>query len=531
MDGERTAQSRPSDRGGEGCPNQPSLPLADIAPGATGRITGLTLSSATVRPGDLYVALPGTRTHGAHFAAAAVAAGAVAVLTDEVGADVAASLGVPVLAVGDPRATMAELAARLCGRPGDHLRLLAVTGTNGKTTTVFCLQALLEGLGVDVATIGTMGFRRAGHQLAWPSTTITTPEAPDIQAALARLVADGCQAVGLEVSSHALALRRIDTLQFAAAGFTNLGADHLDFHHDQAAYFEAKARLFEPDRVRVAVVHVDDPAGRTLAERLAARGQGLMTLGRGDDPGLGQAHCQILRETIDAAGVTTVELSTGPRQETFRLGLPGHHNSTDAALAICLVRAAGYDPGPALARLAEVRVPGRLERVDLPEGAPRVYVDFAHTPEAIASTLAALQGSRVIAVLGGGGDRDASKRGPMGAAAAGGADVVIVTDDNPRSEDPASIRRAIEAGAEAARAEAPAVSRIGRGLILDGGDRRSAIRLALSHAGPGDVIAVLGKGHETTQELSGHRTTFEDSAVVAEEWRSLVTQTPAEGKE
>jgi UDP-N-acetylmuramoyl-L-alanyl-D-glutamate--2,6-diaminopimelate ligase len=480
------------------------------------------LSSARVCPGDLYVALPGTHTHGARFAQAAVAAGAVAVLTDPPGAELAGPLGVPVLIVAMPRVTMAAIAARLYGRPAEHLRLFGITGTNGKTTTVFCLEALLRGLGLDCATIGTLGFRYRGRAQSWPSTTITTPEAPDLQAGLARLVAAGCEAVAMEVSSHALALHRVDSLAFAAVGFTNLGADHLDFHHDTAAYYAAKARLFEPGRAQVAVIHVDDPAGRRLAEAVAAQGQDLVTIGRTGDPGLGRTHCWIAAEQVAEDGSTAVELRTGAVRDTFCLALPGGHNVTDAALAIALVRAVGLDPQPALDQLAVVRVPGRLERIPLPEGAPRVYVDFAHTPQAIASTLAAINGARTIVVVGAGGDRDPSKRGPMGAAAVAGADVVVVTDDNPRSESPAAIRQAIMAGATAAQAAAPPGSRSSRCDIVDGGHRRAAIRSALAYAGPRDVVAVLGKGHETTQEVAGQRLPFDDAVIIAEEWCGLV---------
>ncbi|MDR1450289.1 MAG: UDP-N-acetylmuramoyl-L-alanyl-D-glutamate--2,6-diaminopimelate ligase [Propionibacteriaceae bacterium] len=500
------------------------IALSDLSPGAPGRVTGLSLVASAVRPGDLYVALPGTRTHGARFAAAAAAAGAAAVLTDTAGAALAGPLGLPVVVAAEPRTVLADLAARLFGRPGDRLVLLAVTGTNGKTTTVFCADAILGGLGLDTATLGTMGLRRRGRPLPWASTTITTPEAPDLQAALALLAADGCQAVALEVSSHALALHRADALVFAAAGFTNLGADHLDFHGDKAAYFEAKARLFEPNRAKTAVVHTDDQAGRRLAERLAGRGQDLVTVGRGPGPGFGRTHCQITAEAPSGDGTTAVELRADGFFDRFCLGLPGRHNVTDAAVAVCLVRAAGFDPAPGLGALAEVRVPGRLERVRLDGAAPQVYVDFAHTPEAIAEALAAVgalaaaDDGKVVAVIGGGGDRDPSKRGPMGAAAAGAADAVIVTDDNPRFEQPALIRAAVLAGGQAARAAAPSGSRAARADVIDGGPRRAAIALALAYAGPGDVVAVLGKGHETTQEAEGRFSPFEDRAEIAAAW-------------
>jgi UDP-N-acetylmuramoyl-L-alanyl-D-glutamate--2,6-diaminopimelate ligase len=499
--------------------------LDQLWPGQTGPVSGLSLNSAKIRPGDLYVALPGSRTHGARHIGQAVAGGAVAVLTDQAGAALAgppSTWPVPILVSPDPRAAMAELAARLYGHPAERMAMFAVTGTNGKTTTVFCLAALLEGLGLSCATIGTMGFRWGGQQLPWPHSTVTTPEAPDLQASLARLVELGCQAVAMEVSSHALALGRVLGVPYRAAAFTNLGADHLDYHGSVESYFEAKASLFAPERVQTAVIWSDQEPGRRLAQRVRRAGGEVVTVGRQPDPGQGR-HLAIVQEEVDPAGWTTVQLAAGPDHPawTFRLGLPGRHNVSDAALAVGLAWAAGIDPAAGLDRLATVSVPGRLQRVELPAGAPRVYVDFAHTPQAVASTLAALAPGRTIAVLGAGGERDPSKRGPMGASAVGGADIVIVTDDNPRGEDPALIRQAILAGAEEARRRAPAGSRAAAGRIYDGGARRDAIRLALQYAMAGDSVAVLGKGHETTQEIGGVSLAFDDASVVAEEWRCL----------
>ncbi|MDR1388104.1 MAG: UDP-N-acetylmuramoyl-L-alanyl-D-glutamate--2,6-diaminopimelate ligase [Propionibacteriaceae bacterium] len=513
---------------GQAEPDRPvtrPVPLDRLWPGRTGQISGLSLNSAQVRPGDLYVALPGSRTHGARHIEQALAGGAVAVLTDQAGVELAGPAvtgAVPFLVSPDPRATMAELAAQLYDHPARRLAMFAVTGTNGKTTTVFCLAALLDGLGLSCATIGTLGFRLAGRRLPWPHSTVTTPEAPDLQASLAGLVDLGCRAVAIEVSSHALALGRVSGIDFRAAAFTNLGADHLDYHGSQEAYFEAKASLFDPGRVGTAVIWSDQPAGRRLAQRVrAAEGQ-VVTVGRRPDPGLGR-HLAIVGERVDADGSTLVELAVAADRVgwTFRLGLPGQHNVSDAALAVGLAWAGGLDPSAGLDRLAQVRVPGRLQRVDLPTGAPRVYVDFAHTPQAVESALAALRPGRTIVVLGAGGDRDQGKRGPMGAAAVGGADVVIVTDDNPRGEDPALIRQAVLAGARQARRLAPAGSRAAVCRIHDGGARRDAIRLALQYAMAGDSVAVLGKGHETTQEIGGVSAAFDDASVVAEEWREL----------
>jgi UDP-N-acetylmuramoyl-L-alanyl-D-glutamate--2,6-diaminopimelate ligase len=450
------------------------------------------------------VALPGTRAHGAQYAADAVARGAAGILTDPAGAALLGEVAVPVQVVPDPRAVMAQLAARLYGYPASRLTVFGVTGTTGKTTTVFLTAALLAGLGLAPATIGTMGLRYGGRRWDWDSTTITTPESPDLQKALAALADAGCRSVAMEVSSHALALRRADAIHFAAVGFTNLGADHLDYHGDLESYFDAKARLFEPQRSDHAVTFTDDPAGRRMADLASRRGLEVLTVGRGP------ADLRITEETPGPDGITRVRLDY--RSTTtyhFELSLPGAHNVTDASVAVALVVASGLDPSPGLADMATVRVPGRVQRVDLPGDAPQVYVDFAHTPQAVASTLDALpRGGRRIVVVGAGGDRDATKRGPMGQAAAARADVVVVTDDNPRSEPPAEIRAAVLAGARAA----------GGADVIDGGDRRSAIRLALGLAGPRDTVAVLGKGHETTQEIAGEFTDFDDAAVVAEEY-------------
>ncbi|MDR1264535.1 MAG: UDP-N-acetylmuramoyl-L-alanyl-D-glutamate--2,6-diaminopimelate ligase [Propionibacteriaceae bacterium] len=504
---------------------------------ATLLVTGLSLSSDQVVPGDLYAALPGRHTHGARHVRAALAAGAVAVLTDPAGAALIGSVSVPVVVADQPRAVLAEWAARLAGRPAERLTMIGVTGTNGKTTTVALTAALLSGLGLPTATIGTLGVRWRGRPLAVGSTTITTPEAPQLQAGLARLLQDGCRAVALEASSHALDLRRVDAIRFAAVGLTNLGSDHLDYHLDQERYWAAKARLFEPERAGWAVINGDDPAAAALADGLKARGQPCWTVGRGAEADLRIAAVQAL-----PGGGSRVRLQGVAGAQQFDLGLPGGHNVTDAALAVGLVRAAGLDPAPALDRLAAVTVPGRLQPVALPGEAPRVYVDFAHTPQAVAAVLAGLSGTddaagagdrasagrggdsaagRLIVVLGAGGDRDAAKRQPMGRAAAAGADVVIVTDDNPRWEDPAAIRRAVLDGAAQGRAEARPGSRSAQVEIIDGGERRHAIRAALAYAGPRDVVAVLGKGHETTQELAGRRAAFDDAAVIAQEWARL----------
>lgn len=481
----------------------PGLPLAELLPGASGVITGVTLDSRRVRPGDLYAGLPGSRAHGAGFAADAARAGALALLTDAEGAALAVGSGLPVVLAADPRAELASIAARVYGRPGDRLDLYGVTGTNGKTSTVFLLEAALAALGRDVATIGTIGFRLGGRLLDTERSTITTPESPDLQALLARMADEGADTVAMEVSSHALALHRVDGLRFGAAAFTMFGQDHLEFHHTLEDYFAAKARLFLDGRAEAAVVNTADPWGARLASLVRADGRARLVTTLAAD-----AHYRVLEAHPRADGGWRVVLSYPGGWTTFSLSMLGEFNVSNAVTALAMVGARGLDVDAAAAGLAPAQVPGRMQRVELGPGAPHVVVDFAHTPQAVASALAALPATgRRIAVLGAGGDRDTTKRGPMGEAAAAGADIVIVTDDNPRTEVPADIRHAVLAGARDRGAK-----------VIDGGDRREAIALALTMARTGDWVAVLGKGHESGQDIGGLVSPFDDVAVVRELW-------------
>ncbi|HRA06040.1 MAG TPA: UDP-N-acetylmuramoyl-L-alanyl-D-glutamate--2,6-diaminopimelate ligase [Propionicimonas sp.] len=492
--------------------------LASLLAGAPDvGVTGVSLSSRAVRPGDLYVALPGASTHGARFAGQAVDAGAVAILTDADGAELAraAQVGVPVVVLPHPRAELARISVAVYGHPGERLDLFGITGTTGKTSTTFLLAAALTAAGRRVGTIGTIGFALAGQSLTTARTTVTTPESPDLQALLAYLVEHDADAVAMEVSSHALALGRVDGLVFDVAAFTNLGRDHLDFHPDQEAYFQAKASLFRDGRCRAAAVNIDDDYGRRLAEEVRAAGLRLVTTGY-EAP----ADYHPLTREVLADGRSQVRVATpaGPRE--FTLGLFGAFNVRNAVTATAILDLAGIDLDQALPGFAEAQVPGRMQRVDLGAGAPSVVVDFAHTPESVTAALAALPEGRRIAVLGCGGDRDQAKRAPMGAAAAAAAAVVVVTDDNPRSESPEAIREVILAGAR----EAAAVS---GAQVFDGGQRCDAIRLALSLAEPGDWVALLGKGHETGQQLADRSIEFDDRVVAAQEWARLNGDTDA----
>lgn len=484
-----------------------SFPSDEARRAAAARITGITLDSRQIRPGDLYVAVPGVRAHGARFASQAVASGAAAVLTDAAGAaDLPAGLGVPVAVADDVRVAMAHAAEEWYAHPADSLRMFGVTGTNGKTTTVVLLAQALRGLGLQVGTIGTLGFELDGEDLGSARTTVTTPESVDLHRLLALMRDRGADAVAMEVSSHAMAMQRTEPIRFDVAAFTNLSPEHLDFHADMEDYFEAKAALFRRDHAAAAVINVDDAAGVRLAERVTAGGVPLRTLSWKDT-------AADYRITPVPGG--SIRMVTPAGALALRLALPGDFNVTNAVTALAMIELAGFDVTSAAAALAHATVPGRMQPVALPADAPAVYVDFAHTPEAVRSALAAFapdraRGRRVVAVLGCGGDRDRGKRAPMGRAGAEAADLLVVTDDNPRTEPPAAIRAEVLEGAYAVTRDA--------GRVVDGGERRAAIAYALRAVGPGDVVVVLGKGHEPGQQIGDRVVPFDDRGVVAEEW-------------
>ncbi|WP_425570540.1 UDP-N-acetylmuramoyl-L-alanyl-D-glutamate--2,6-diaminopimelate ligase [Pseudonocardia adelaidensis] len=467
-----------------------------VAASGPATVTGVTLRASDARHGDLFAALPGTRAHGADYAAVAVAGGAVAVLTDPAGARRPALAGVPLLVHPHPREVLGALAALVHGDPTAHLRVLGVTGTSGKTTTAHLLEAGLAAAGRATGLLGTVGTHIRGSRLP---AALTTPEAPDLQALFAVMAEDGVTDVAMEVSSHALAMGRVAGTRFAVAAFTNLSQDHLDFHRDMEDYFEAKAALFD-GRAEHAVVCVDDEWGR----RLAARTPGAVTVSTGGP-----------------AAWRGVDVHTGPdgtqsftavapdgAQLPVRLQLPGAFNVANAVVALACLDAAGVPAAVAAEGFAGVAVPGRMQRIE--QGQPFLaIVDYAHKPGAVAALLDALRPQvpgRLIVVLGCGGDRDRGKRPVMGAAAAARAELLIVTDDNPRTEDPAGIRAEMLAGA---RAEP------GAGDLMEIGDRRAAIAAAVASAKPGDAVVVAGKGHETGQEVAGVKHPFDDAAEVA----------------
>jgi UDP-N-acetylmuramoyl-L-alanyl-D-glutamate--2,6-diaminopimelate ligase len=479
--------------------------IGDPAGGDPGTaVRGVTLASGEVRPGDLYAALPGSRTHGVRYLPDAAARGAVAVLTDPTGREDAVASGLPVHVVDDPRAVLGAVADRVYGEPSAALAVIGITGTNGKTTTSYLVESGLAAAGRGTGLIGTVQTRirgRDGRPVEVPSAR-TTPEAPALHALLAAMAESGVDAVVMEVSSHALVQGRVGGVRFAAAGFTNLGRDHLDYHGDLAEYFRAKSLLFD-GRAAAEVITLDDDAGR----RLAAQRRAAATVSIS-----GPADWAAEDVVPLAAGGSTFTL-TGPggRRWPGRIRLPGAFNVANAVLAVALLDAVGVPVETALAGLAETVVPGRMEPIDA--GQPFVaVVDYAHTPDAVATALAALRagtGGRVLTVLGCGGDRDPGKRPDMGTAAAVASDVLVVTDDNPRSEDPAAIRAAMLTGIQ----QVPPGRRAD---VLEIGDRRAAIAAAVALARPGDTLLVAGKGHETGQEIGDRVLPFDDRAVLRE---------------
>jgi UDP-N-acetylmuramoyl-L-alanyl-D-glutamate--2,6-diaminopimelate ligase len=461
-------------------------------------VTGLSLSSQRVRTGDLYAALPGARAHGIGYLDQALAAGAVAVLTDPTGAE-AAGGDVPVVVVERPRELLGRLAAWLYGEPATALRMIGVTGTQGKTTTVRLAEESLQHAGVRAASIGTVGTRVDGGDVP---TSLTTPEAPDLHGLFAMMREREVRACAMEVSSHALVMGRVDGVVFDVAVFLNLGRDHLDFHRDEEDYYRAKASLFTPERARRALVLVDDDHGRRLAREVAIP---LRTVSVRDSA----ADWRAVDVVAEATGSSFTVVGPGGMELPATVRLPGEFNVANALAAVAACVEAGFDADAVAHALAEVTgVPGRLEAID--EGQDfQVLVDYAHKPDAVEAalrTLRPLTAGRLIVVLGAGGDRDHGKRPIMAGIAAEIADLLIVTDDNPRSEDPAAIRAEMLAGTAVAVGE-----------VLEIGDRRAAIAEAVRRARPGDIVLVAGKGHETGQEIDGVVHPFDDRLVAREE--------------
>jgi len=472
---------------------------APAATAATLEIAGITADSRHVKPGDLFAALPGSRHDGRQFIDQAIAAGAVAVLAERAGTPLRAP--VPVLASDNPRRALAKLAARFYR--AQPACIVAVTGTNGKTSVAAFTRQIWTRLGHRAAALGTLGLVAPDRP---PAPTLTTPDPVALHALLAELAHEGVDHLAMEASSHGLDQSRLDGVRLAAAGFTNLTRDHLDYHKTMEAYFAAKVRLFERvlPREGCAVLNADSGAFPFLEAVCRRRDQRVISFGTG-------AADLALRDRKPSATGQDLTLSVFGATELLHLPLAGEFQALNALCALGLAIGSGAEPRnalPVLERLEGVR--GRLElAATLPGGAP-VYVDYAHTPDALETVLEALRphaDGRLCVVFGCGGDRDPGKRPLMGEIAARLADHVVVTDDNPRSEDPGAIRRAVLAGCAHADADAE---------IAEIGDRAEAIEAAVDGLAPGDVLVVAGKGHEQGQIVGDTIRPFDDAAVVRE---------------
>ncbi|WP_425039601.1 UDP-N-acetylmuramoyl-L-alanyl-D-glutamate--2,6-diaminopimelate ligase [Primorskyibacter sp. S187A] len=461
--------------------------------GAEARITGLAVDSREVTPGTLFAALPGSRVHGGEFIQYALRMDAAAILTDRDGAAIAeaelAESGAALVVVEDPRQALAHASALWFG--AQPRKIIAVTGTNGKTSvTNFCRQIwmLLDHKAVNLGTTGVEG--------AWEfPLQHTTPEPITLHRALAAAAEAGVTHCAMEASSHGLDQRRLDGVHLTAAGFTNFTQDHLDYHGTFEAYFAAKEALFSrvlPEDGIVAL-NIEDTAVARVAPGAKARGQRIMRVGKQEGCDL-----QLLHARFDATG-QDLRFSFAGKAQQVRLNLIGGFQAENVLLAAALVIGAGESPGRVFDTLGDLKgVRGRMELAATRANGAAVFVDYAHTPDAIETALSALRPhvmGRLVAIVGAGGDRDAGKRILMGQAAAAHADQVIVTDDNPRSEDPAAIRAAVREGCPEATEE---------------GDRAKAILLGVDALGPGDALLICGKGHETGQEIAGTKHPFDD---------------------
>ena len=470
--------------------------LRELFPHAQGdpEVTSLAYDGRSVQPGALFFCVRGFTRDGHDFALEAIANGAVALVVDH-----PLGRGVPEVQVDDVRAAMAPVAARFHGDPSARLDVVGITGTSGKTTTSFLVRELLEGAGRRTALLGTVKSVVAGRE---GTLARTTPEAVDLQAAFAEMADGGDAACAMEVSSHALELHRADAIHWAVAVFTNLSQDHLDFHPTMEEYFLAKRRLFEAGP-RVGIVNVDDAWGARLAAEMDVTTVSVE----------GDADVRAVDVRPGLEGTDFAVVDRGGTRLDVRSPLRGRFNVANALAAVVVARALGVDDAAIASALRTAApVPGRLEPVEEGQGFA-VLVDYAHKPGALESVLDAardLTRGRVIVVFGAGGDRDRGKRPIMGEVAGRLADEVVITSDNPRSEDPDAIVAEIVAG-------------VGRRDVRVEPDRRAAIELAVSLARDGDVLLVAGKGHEQGQELAGGRKIpFDDVAVAREALRARV---------
>lgn len=459
-------------------------------------VTGISMNTGDLRVGDLFVAMPGKKTHGALFIAKALELGAVAIVTDAAGLALAGDLPVPALILENPRSHLGDLAAFVYGNVEGNLpRLFATTGTNGKTSTSYLLEGILRQVGEVTGLTSTAERHIAGEIIV---SRLTTPESPEMQALIARMREKSVSSIAIEVSAQALSQLRIDGLHFDVAGFTNLSHDHLDDYADMQAYLEAKAALFTPKRASQGVICLDSAFGPNFAELSEIP---FVTIT--SNPSV-QADWRV-SVTEETPSHTAFELS-GPNGEFISSSVPilGVHMAANAGLAIVMMVQVGFDWRLIAEKIAsgiEAYLPGRTEHVSGSTG-PNVYVDFGHSPDAFLNTLAAVRKvteGKVIMVFGADGDRDASKRPAMASVAVEGSDILVITDHHPRFEDPASIRSALVASAKLARADAE---------IYEVSPPEAAIRKAVSLAKTGDSILWAGPGHQDYRDIKGVRTPY-----------------------
>lgn len=452
------------------------------------RIHGLTLDSNDVIEGDLFVALPGLKVHGAKFVESAVANGAVAVLTDS-SAEI--NTQVPVIRVANPRFWLGIVADKFYRNPSSAINVIGITGTNGKTTTSYLLQQIWEFNNRASGLIGTVETR-IGDEI-FP-TIRTTPEAPELQSTFAIMRERHNLNVVIEVSSHALTLNRVEGTKFSVVAFTNLSQDHLDFHKNMEDYYQAKSRLFKFGFAEKAIINIDDSWGKRLFDETKIE---KISVSTHND----QANWKIIETSLSNSKVQLTITGPGGILLSIESPLIGDYNGANVLMALALAVESGIDPLAAADALNTAKgAPGRMESIDLGQSFSAI-VDYAHTPDAVTAALKAVRGAtkgKIIAVLGCGGDRDTTKRSLMGNCLISGADIAIFTSDNPRSENPLSILDQMHEGIQLAENHFVIV------------DRREAIKFAVDNASRNDCVVILGKGHETGQEIMGKISPFDD---------------------
>jgi len=459
-------------------------------------VTGISMNTGDLRPGDLFVAMPGKKTHGANFLAKAIELGAAAVVTDSAGIDVIGDSEIPLMVLERPREHLGELAAFVYGNTEGNVPILfATTGTNGKTSTTYLLEAILRQLGRTTGLTSTAERHIAGEVIV---SRLTTPESPEMQALVARMREKGVTDVAIEVSAQALTQLRVDGLHFDVVGFTNLSHDHFDDYEGFEPYLKAKAALFTKKKAKQAVVCLDKEYGNQIVSlsevpTVTIASSNLIAA---------DWHVEVLEEL---PGVTKFQLS-GPNNQVLKSSIPiiGAHMAANAGLAIVMAVTAGYsfaDIKTAIANGVEAYLPGRTELIS-PKGAPAVYVDFGHSPDAFLNTLKAVRKvttGKVVMLFGADGDRDPSKRADMAKVAAAGCDILVITDHHPRFEDPASIRKAL---VEAAKTFRPELQ------VIEVSPPEAAIRAAVKLVCPGDSILWAGPGHQDYRDIEGVRTPY-----------------------